>query len=181
MPRLPLLAPVGGLERELHGMSNMTADSFWEGTLAVSDGNSHTKPHLVFDNSPPSSIDRAVLSRHGAIEHLRQRYSTTIRRQAPVSAMMRLPIVVQYHPILDSTTGWCQAEPGAMFDDLSQGALVWMPPCGSCRAPSTAEVFWHSAIEHPLWGAFATLRRRAWPEMVLYGEEKPSPSLPPAR
>jgi hypothetical protein len=35
-PRLPLLAPVGGRERQLHGMANMTADSCWVGTITQS-------------------------------------------------------------------------------------------------------------------------------------------------
>src|SRR5262249_18635271 len=52
------------------------------------------KPSFVFDDSPPSSIGRAVLSRRGAIEYSLQRCSTTACRQVPVAAMTRLPVVV---------------------------------------------------------------------------------------
>jgi hypothetical protein len=75
------------------------------------------KPNLIFDDSPLPSIGSDVLSRHNAVEHSLQRGSTTTRRQAPASAMMRLPVVVQYRPILDATTGCCQAQAGAMFAD----------------------------------------------------------------
>src|SRR5207247_3573009 len=51
-------------------------------------------PNFVFDDSSPSSIGRAVLSRRGTVEHPLQRDSTTARRQAPASAMMKPPVVV---------------------------------------------------------------------------------------
>jgi len=48
---------------------------------------------LVFDDSPPSSIARAALSRHGAVEHTYQHGLTPTSRQALASAMRKLQVV----------------------------------------------------------------------------------------
>lgn len=60
--------------------------------------NSLAEPNFVFDDSSSSRIGKAWLLRRGAIEHPRQRYSTTACHQAPAAAMMRRHVVASYRP-----------------------------------------------------------------------------------